>query len=153
MKWASAISENESLKNAIREATQKVKEDLGDQAPDLLLAFVSNVHQGQYGRVPSYIADTLPIDNLLGCSGGGVIGDGKEVENRPAVSITAAILPDVHLNLFHLEDGDLPTPDDGPAAWEEIVGVKAEDHTPLRHPPRPLHHPRRQPRRRPGLRL
>ena len=127
MKWASAISENESLKNAIREATRKVKEDLDGQDPDLLLAFVSNAHQGQYGRVPSYISDTLPIDNLIGCSGGGVIGEGREVENRPAVSITGAILPDVHLNLFHLEDNDLPTPDDGPAAWEEIVGVKADD--------------------------
>ena len=127
MKWSSAISENESLKNAIREATQKVKDDLGSQAPDLLLAFVSNSHQGQYGRVPSYIAETLPIDNLIGCSGGGVIGEGREVENQPAVSITGAILPDVHLNLFHIEDSDLPTPDDPPSAWEEIVGVTAKE--------------------------
>ena len=129
MKWASAISEHESMKNAIREATQKVKEDLDDQAPDLLLAFVSNAHQGQYGRVPSYIAETLPIDNLIGCSGGGVIGEGREVENQPAVSITGALLPDVNLNLFHIEDSDLPTPDDAPSAWEEIVGVKAEAST------------------------
>ena len=127
MQWTSAISEQESLKNAIRETTRKVKDGLGGQTPDLLLAFVSNAHQAQYGRVPSYISDTLPVDNLIGCSGGGVIGDGREVEDRPAVSITGAVLPDVSIDLFHLEDKDLPTPDDGPSAWEEILGVKAED--------------------------
>ena len=127
MKWASAISEQESLKAAVRETTERVKADLGGERPDLLFAFVSNAHRDEYDRVPEIISNICPVDNLIGCSGGGVIGEGREVENRPAVSISGAVLPDVRLNFFHVEDGDLPTPDEGPGAWEDIVGVKAED--------------------------
>ena len=64
------------------------------------MVFVSNTHRAEYDQVPDIIADISPVENLIGCSGGGVIGEGKEVENRAAVSITGAILPDVHLNFF-----------------------------------------------------
>ena len=126
MKWASAISEQHTLKAAVQEAAERVKADLGGGTPDLLMVFVSNTHRAEYDQVPDIIAEISPVENLIGCSGGGVIGEGKEVENRPAVSITGAILPDVHLNFFHVDDADLPTPDDGPASWEEIVGVNAD---------------------------
>ena len=126
MKWASAISEQHTLKAAVQEAAERVKADLGGGTPDLLMVFVSNTYRAEYDQVPDIIADISPVENLIGCSGGGVIGEGKEVENRPAVSITGAILPDVHLNFFHVDDADLPTPDDGPASWEEIVGVNAD---------------------------
>ena len=46
-----------------------------------------------------------------------------EVEERPALSITAACLPGVTLHPFHVESDDLPDPDDEPSAWAEALGV------------------------------
>ena len=97
MKWSSAISENESLKPAIEECLQVLSTDLRTDRPDILLVFVSSAHRGEYEDLPSLIYSSAKVNNLIGCSGGGIIGDGKEVENKPAVAITGALLPDVTL--------------------------------------------------------
>ena len=60
---------------------------------------------------------------VFGCSGRGVIGSGLEVERRPAVSITAATLPDVAMVELHLDGDGLPDLDAGPQSWEELVDV------------------------------
>ena len=64
---------------------------------------------------------------VLGCSGGGIIGNGLEVEQRAALSITAASLPEVTLDAFHLEGDQLPDLDAGPQAWESLLQVNAAD--------------------------
>ena len=69
MKWASAISEQNTLKAAVREAAERVKADLGSETPDLLMVFVSNTHRAEYDQVPDIIADISPVENLIGCSG------------------------------------------------------------------------------------
>jgi small ligand-binding sensory domain FIST len=62
---------------------------------------------------------------FAGCSAGGVIGGGHEVEHRPGLSLMAASLPDVEMRTFTVQDDDLPDMDASPRAWEELVGVKA----------------------------
>ncbi len=114
MKWASAISEEPSLRNAVEQCAQQVVAQLGEEAPDLLLAFVSSSHRDEYDDVPGLISDAVKVGHLIGCSGGGVIGNGVEVENRPAFALTGAHLPGVDMSLFHVEDGDLPSLDDSP---------------------------------------
>ena len=125
MKWASAISENSSLDKAVKECAKQVKSELGSEAVDLALAFVSNQHFETYDDAPGLINKHLKARKLIGCSGGGVIGAGKEVENSPAFALTAGVLPGVELAPFHIDDTDLPTLDDAPASWEELVGVTA----------------------------
>ena len=93
MKWASAISELPDLRDAVQHAARRVKANLDGQRPDLVLAFVSSAHRADYDRVPDLIGEILPVENLLGCSGGGVIGQGVEVEDRAAVSVTGAVSP------------------------------------------------------------
>ncbi|MFQ6031018.1 MAG: FIST N-terminal domain-containing protein, partial [Dehalococcoidia bacterium] len=90
---------------------------------DLAAAFVSAHHYNQYDSVPSLIREKLNSPLVLGCSGGGIIGNGLEVEQRPAVSITAASLPDVTLVDFHLESDKLPDLDAAPQAWEQLMQV------------------------------
>ena len=62
----------------------------------------------------------------MGCSGGGVIGAGREVEHRPGFAMTAAHLPDVYLAPFHITDKDLPDGDASPEAWETLVKTSAD---------------------------
>jgi small ligand-binding sensory domain FIST len=123
MKWASALSEQAPLSSSIAECAGSVRQQLDNLAPDLAVVFASFHFQEEFDEVPDLVRDKLGPSLILGCSGGGIIGNGKEVEQQPAVSITAASLPDVTLSAFHLENDNLPDLDAGPQSWEELVKV------------------------------
>ena len=123
MKWASAVSEQADLDEAMAEAVAEVRDELGESRPDLAAVFVSPHHAQGYDRIGALVWEALGARVLLGCSGGGVIGGGQEVEFRPGLSLTAASLPGVELLPFHVEEGTLPDPDAAPEAWEGLVGT------------------------------
>jgi len=106
MRWASAVSRAAEVSTAVREAAAPIAETLGRERPDVVLAFVSAEHAGGYDRVPSLVAEQLRPRVLVGCSAGGVVGGGREVEQAPGVSLTAAVLPDVEVVPFHIESHD-----------------------------------------------
>ncbi len=56
----------------------------------------------------------------------GVIGGGIEVENRPGVAVSAAVMPDVSITPFHITSGELPDGDQPPEKWEVPLKVKRE---------------------------
>ena len=122
MKWASAISEQSEMDGALRECADSIRSQLGE-SPQLAVAFVSPHYQPDYERVGPMLGELLGSEHTFGCSGGGIIGAGLEVEQRPAVSVTAATLPGVDIEAFHLEGEKLPDLDAGPDKWREMVGV------------------------------
>ncbi len=112
MRWGSAASTAPRLAAAVGEAAGAVRAALDGATPDLVVAFVSPHHAEAYGELPDLARDALGGGLLLGCSAGGVIGGGRELEDQPALSLTAATLPDVTLRPFHLESpGPPPVPD------------------------------------------
>ena len=133
MKWASVVSDQQTLERAIEECVSSIRRDMGEIIPDLAVAFVSAHFAAQYEQVPAMVQDKLgrgasdasPL--LFGCSAGGVIGGGREVENRPGFSLTVAHLPGVELFPIHLDGDDLPDMDAGPEAWEETLNASTED--------------------------
>jgi small ligand-binding sensory domain FIST len=126
MRWASAVSEKFSLADSVAEAASQVRAELGGAAPDLALVFVSPHHGPDFDDLPHMLAEALEAKALIGCSGGGVIGAGTEVEERTGLSLTVANLPGVELTPFHVVDGGFPDPDAGPTAWEDLIGVTAD---------------------------
>ena len=128
MKWGSAVSEDPSLRQAIAECAASVDSQLGGQPADLVVAFVSAHHSSEYDVVPGLLEARFGESVVIGCSGGGVIGAGLEVEHRPGFALTAASLPGVHLDSFHIEDQGLPDGDAAPDAWRSLVnGSGIED--------------------------
>ncbi|MGD1899987.1 MAG: FIST N-terminal domain-containing protein [Phormidesmis sp.] len=130
MKWVSAISTNVSLETAVKEVTERIKTQLSEP-PDLALVFVSVAFASEYARLMPLIQDLLLATHVVGCSGSGVIGmeaDGfpLEIEEGPALSITAAHLPNVDIRSFHLTAGDLPDLDSPPDAWSKLIDVRPE---------------------------
>jgi small ligand-binding sensory domain FIST len=128
MRWVSAISTAAPLEAAVREVAATVSRelDVGEGVqPDLAIAFVSEQYQGEYERLPALLRAQLAPRRLLGCSAGGVIGGGREVERRAAVSLTAAMLPGVDVVPFHLESEALPERGAPAAAWERAIGADA----------------------------
>lgn len=127
MKWSSAVSEYPTIGDAIAECTDEILRALDGLSPDIVLAFPSAHYAQEFGNVPDLVYKRFKTGALIGCSGGGVIGAGREVEHRPGFSLTAAHLPGVEIVPFHIENEDLPTEDAAPEEWEKMLGVSAAD--------------------------
>ncbi len=125
MKWASAVSDRPSLADAVAECAARLQEELGGLETDLLVAFPSAHHAAEYSRVPQLVRQHVSTGLLVGCSGGGVIGAGREIEHRPGFALAAAHLPNVRLVPLRIEDAALPDEDAAPERWEGLLGVEA----------------------------
>ena len=127
MQWGSALSTKSSLEAAVREVAEQAHSQL-ETLPDLGLVFISSVFASEYPRLLPLLQDVLRVPCLIGCSGGGVIGtlaskESYEIEQKPALSLCLATLPDVTVKSFYLKSDDLPDLDGPPDAWVEKVGV------------------------------
>jgi small ligand-binding sensory domain FIST len=123
MQWASAVAEGPLIEDAVSRAASQLRAQLGSARVDLLVAFVSAHHATHFGALPKLLAAGLDAAVLIGCSAGGVIGGGREIEQRPGLSLTAALLPGVDVLPFHIApDTSLG---EQPAAWERRLGVSA----------------------------
>jgi small ligand-binding sensory domain FIST len=124
MKWATTISRKTSFEEAVLECAEGVARRLGGGPVSLTLVFVTLHFADYYPRLHGLVDRYLEPETFLGCSGGGVIGGGEEVEHAPAVTLISARLPDVRIEPFHLS-GPLPDLDGPPDAWERLIGVRA----------------------------
>ncbi|MBX9690606.1 MAG: hypothetical protein K2X27_28080, partial [Candidatus Obscuribacterales bacterium] len=127
MKWASALAQHSDLEKAFSAAAEQIKAELGSKSPDLLLCFVSPGFASKYNEIPELAVKNLNPGSFAGCSAGGIIGGGLELEKESAIALSAATLPDVKVNKFHIEDKDLPDLDAAPDKWEEAVSVKSSE--------------------------
>ena len=128
MQWASALSQQNSLRAALSECAASVRATMGDTAPDLAVVFASSEYASDYANLPDLAGELLGRQAMvLGCSGGGIIGGGSEVEQEPAVSLTVASLPGVNIHPIRLEGDNLPSLDAGPNEWHEAFGVNPAD--------------------------
>lgn len=125
MKWFSTLRSGASFERAIRQAVDGMKAELTGPADIGLLFFSSSYRSEVIDLWPSLMKD-LPIRNLIGCSAGGVIGGGKEIEEQPAVSLTAAQLPGVTVSPFQVQQEQLPDADSGPREWRALARTSGE---------------------------
>jgi small ligand-binding sensory domain FIST len=100
MKWASAISDLPELGGALEAALDDATQTL-EARTDLAVVFVSG-HAVDLGRVPFMVRERVGNALILGCSAGGVVGGGIELEGKPGVAITLASLPSAELVPFHI---------------------------------------------------
>jgi len=123
MRWASALSRRPDTSGAFAEAVEAVEAGLAGKSPDLLLVFASPHHAQDFAALSELASERHPGALLAGCTGSGVIGDAREAEHGPALSLTGAWLPGVACNGFHVETSSLPDPDTGAASWHELTGL------------------------------
>ncbi len=124
MQWHSALSQQASLEAAVNECLDKLAE--ASRPIHLALVFVQSSFCPNLEDVSGRLRKALAPEVLLGCSGGGVIGEALEVEHAPALAVLAGHLPEVELQAFYLQDDDLPSQDAPPEAWHECLGVSPE---------------------------
>ena len=121
MRWASAVSDKPSLEQAIDACVSSIGGEFAERGLDLAVAFVTAHHAAEYERAPGLVQEALGARVFLGCSAGGVIGGGTEVEHRPGFALTVAHLPGVELHPIHLEKSDLPNASDLPEETRAVL--------------------------------
>jgi len=130
MHFSSVLSDLLDTEAALEELLTQVTETFyeadggttGD--PDLIVAFFSSHHRHNALYIGERIRETFPHAQVLGSSAGGVVAAHKELEGEPALALTAARMPGVALQTFHLEPEDLPLPDDA-AGWRQAIAGNA----------------------------
>ncbi len=127
MKWISTLSDAATLPQALEDVVSTAEQSLKGQKPDLCLVFISHHFLSGYESVIPFIKERLGARVILGCSGGGVVGSGKEVEHRTALALTLAVMPDVAITPFRVADSSLPGLDASPREWHHLIGVPPAD--------------------------
>ncbi len=122
MRWASAISTQDDTAEALLEVLGAVVTDV--PRPHLAFVFLSPRHLPAAQRIGAAIRDRLPGARVVGCSGGGIVGGGREVERAPALSLTVASLPGVRVTPSWVRRPDALAP---PAAGEVAHHVVLAD--------------------------
>lgn len=123
MHFVSRISASTRLEAAVAELCESVLEALGGADPDVAIAFVSAQHREGWVQLPRLLSERLGGAVVFGCSAGGVIGNGREIEQAAAVSLTAAHLPGVELTPFHLPPESVPPPGTPTRDWNARLGL------------------------------
>lgn len=126
MQWVSTISEARSMQDAINAVEARLRANLKDNI-DLAILFVSPYFQSDYDKLVKQVYHQLGCTVLVGCSAGGIIGEGREVERRPAIGLLAGTLPGVNIQPFHLDQSDLPDLDDSPTKWKSCFGIETAE--------------------------
>lgn len=124
MRWVSVSSDRSGLEPAIEDATARLHDALGG-APDLVFAFVSGHALASERPLLRQISARLPGARVAGCTAGGVIGGGVEIEQRAALSLIGASLPGVEVRVTHLGPRELDPSRLDPAFWSRSLGVSA----------------------------
>jgi len=124
MRWVSAISDSDDSPEAFDALCTSLSERLEGQRPDLLFLFSSPDHAAEWDELPSRLLERVGGRALVGCSGGGIIGAGREIEQRPALAVAAAVLPEVTITTLHVEASQLP---ETSGAWHDRLGFGPEE--------------------------
>jgi len=123
MKWVSSIATDEDSHRAVETVIRSTRDQLGDHPPHLLLVFLSPAFTADARDILDRLRAELPATVVIGCSAAGVIGGGVEAEHTPALSLTAAYLPNVKLLPIYTDTQNLPDNDSPPSAWRESIGI------------------------------
>lgn len=130
MKLASAIAVEYDFEEAFNRCVNTVVQELGSRRPaSLVLVFVSSAFSEEVQRIPDMLKSHFPKALALGCTAQGVIGNGLEEERRPAIALMAVHLPKTKITPFRITQENLPSPDDSPDAWTDLIGLSPENQT------------------------
>jgi small ligand-binding sensory domain FIST len=102
LRFAAALSTEPDTRAALEEVCRTVCERLRGPS-DLAVVFASHHHLPGFESLAGRICDALETDRLLGCTGESIVGGGREIEGRPAVSLWAGRLPGVSVDPMHLQ--------------------------------------------------
>ena len=121
---ASRLVLSDYSEEIVKDAARQVRAELDAEVTCAVLFFSPDYNEHLedflelvrvYGRVPL----------LIGCTGGGLIGTGREAEDRSGFSLLMLSLPETELQVFEFSQAQVEE-STGPAYWQMESGVDAE---------------------------
>jgi len=140
MIFASALSGADRFDTAFDEVIDDLEEQLDGSDPSLITMFVGSTHERDYVRLHRMVREKYPSAGIVGCSAGGTIGGGKELEEGAGLSLSAASMPGVEVRPFHLEPDRIPVPE-AASLWRETLDTPADVHPTIIVLPEPFTSP------------
>ena len=125
MKFCAALTTKVVAREAVEDLAQQVNDHLGSGKADLMLLFVHLHFISEMDSVAENIRELTGAHRLVGCTGAGIIGVRKEIEQGPAMSLLAAELPGVEVTPFRIGESDLSEAS-GPNYWHFILDLPPE---------------------------
>ncbi len=122
MKAVSALSTNHDWEKSLATVLSQAKTEFGGAPADLALLFISSTFAENFQNIVSRVREETSAKLLAGCSGWGIIGQGREVEAQSAISLMLLSLPDSTLTPFHFTQEAVEEADDA-LYWHNETGV------------------------------
>lgn len=107
--FSSAFTQETDGPNAIRFLASKVNTDLKNKSCDLAILFLSEHYQADPKALLEMFKSLSSAECLISCNSSGVIGDKKEVEMEPAISVMAMHLDGAKVVPFSISANQLET--------------------------------------------
>ena len=130
---------------AAAEAVERAALSLGER-PDLCIAFVTGDHAAELPDVLATLATGAGTPYVIGCSAAGVVAEGREVEDSPAVGVLAVASDSMRPTPFLFRDAGDQGLTAGIHLGQRLIGSRGRDDLllvwpdPYRmHPSRLLH--------------
>lgn len=101
--FASALSTQADSLAAIREVEGTLAAALAGRTPDLLAVFVSHHHGPTIETLGPVLSRSTGARVVIGCTGESIVGDRREIERGPALSVWAGALPETRLVPFQVQ--------------------------------------------------
>ncbi|MFN8454960.1 MAG: FIST N-terminal domain-containing protein [Anaerolineae bacterium] len=126
MRFASAITSEREVSEAVRLLADCLKAQLGEASLDFGLVFLSPHFRTVVTDLVEDLQSCLQPKVLLGCTAEGVIGRELEIEREAAISMVAAHLPGVELSPFKLQSMDWQRTLTDEATLRQLVNAPAQ---------------------------
>lgn len=125
MTTGAAVARHPDWRDALADLIGQIPLLAGEDEVHLALLFASSEYREEFPDLVTRARQLTGARLLVGCSGQGVIGAGREVEGEPALALLAFSLPGAELTAVHLTQEDLEscrTPQD----WHRLTAVAPE---------------------------
>ena len=116
MQFASALTTKTEWTEAVEDLGRQVAAQIGPAKTDLAVLFAHPKFIPQIDDLIESAQKAVGARHLIGCTGAGIIGIDREVEQKPAISVLVAELPEVGFAPFHLTEKELEE-SSGPGFW------------------------------------
>lgn len=92
---------------------------------DLVFLFASAAYARDYPALVRRAQKATNARVLVGCSGQGIVGPGREIENEPAISLLALSLPGAELRPALINQQTIEACEE-PSDWYDVTGVERD---------------------------
>jgi small ligand-binding sensory domain FIST len=119
------LSTDSDARDGALEAAQQARAALNGEPVSLAIVFAAGAHLSEPESTLAAAHEQLSPGVLIGCGAGGVLGQGREVEQGTAVAVWAASLPDAMVTPFHAEVEPLDEQRGAVVGMPDLAGASA----------------------------